>query len=148
MTSTDDRPTQTTRVPLRLRMSDPERPAALDGGWWPQSRDLSVEMADLIDSFPESDVRITRANFSPPDWDTPPKRVTTARGYVDVTAFAHEFSPVVIVTTSDRRKLCLLVIPPDLTEEQGQAALEAAVTPRFAPSPTLLLRKIIDGSAD
>ncbi len=47
-----------------------------------------------------------------------------------------------ILTTSDRRKLCLLVIPARLTADQGEAALEAAVTPRYAPSPAQILAKI------
>jgi hypothetical protein len=149
MTSTDHQlNTPVTRVPLRLRLSDPERPHPLDGGWWPQSRNLGAEMADLVNNFPAERARIVRALYSPPDWDDAPKRVTTSRGYIETAAFARDFSPVMILTTSDREKLCLLVIPSDLTEAQGTAALEAAVTPYFATSPTQLLTKIREGSQD
>ena len=134
------------RVPLRLRLPDPESPQALDGGWWPQSTRLEIEMADLVNGFPAEGVRVTRALYSPPDWEDAPKRVTTARGYIETTPFAREFSPVVILTTSDRRKLCLLVIPPRLSASQGEAALAAAVTPRFAPTPAQILTAVTEGS--
>ena len=49
-----------------------------------------------------------------------------------------------MLTTSDRRKLCLIVIPAGMSESQGQAALEASVTPYFAASPKLLLAKIAE----
>ena len=39
----------------------------LDGGWWPQSRDLAVELADLVDHFPQAHGRIQRAVYSPPE---------------------------------------------------------------------------------
>ena len=148
MTSMDQLDSTLTRVPLRIRLSDPERPHPLDGGWWPQSRNLGAEMADLVNHFPAERARIVRALYSPPDWDDAPKRVTTARGYIETAAFAREFSPVMILTTSERKKLCLLVIPSDFSEAQGLEALEAAVTPYFATSPTQLLSKIREGSKD
>ena len=32
------------RVPLRLKMTKQPRKHPLDGGWWPQSRDLTAEL--------------------------------------------------------------------------------------------------------
>jgi uncharacterized protein DUF5994 len=148
MTMSDLTTSPITRVPLRLRLSDPDRPHPLDGGWWPQTRNLAVEMADLVNAFPQDRGRIVRAMYSPPDWDDEPKRVTTARGYIEVAPFKREFSPVMILTTSERRKLCLVTIPCDLSEAQGEAALEAAVTPYFSTSPTQLLTDIRAGSQD
>ena len=147
MTSSEDSTSPLSRVPLRLRLSDPDRPHPLDGGWWPQTADLSVEMADLVDEFPADRGRIVRALYSPPDWEDAPKRVTTARGYIETAAFAREFSPVMILTTSNRQKLCLLVIPSSLSASQGEAALEAAVTPYFASSPAQILATITEGSS-
>lgn len=145
MTTTDDA-SVTTRVPLRLRLSDPDRPQPLDGGWWPQTRDLSVEMADLVDHFPAETGRIVRAVYSPPDWDDAPKRVTTARGYIETAAVPRDPTPVIMLTTSDRRKLCLVVIPAEFSTAEGESALEAAVTPYFATSPAKLLEKVTEDS--
>ncbi len=66
------------RQPLRLRMGEKPGSHPLDGGWWPQSRDLTVELGDLVDNFPEAQGRIVRVLFSPPDWDDSPKRVPTS----------------------------------------------------------------------
>lgn len=149
MTSSDLSTHETqTREPLRLRLSDPDRPQPLDGGWWPQSRHLASEMGDLVNNFPADRGRIVRALYSPPDWDDAPKRVTTSRGYIEVAPFPRDQSPVLILTTSEREKLCLVVIPSSLSTREGQAALEAAVTPYFAASPAQLLTKITEGSDD
>ena len=57
------------RVPLRLELRPLGVPGHVDGGWWPQSRDLQVEAADLVDHFPVEVGRINRLLFSRPDWD-------------------------------------------------------------------------------
>ena len=44
-----------------------------------------------------------------------------------------------MLRTSERTELCLLVIPPGMSDEQGEEALEAAVTPRYASSPGAIL---------
>jgi hypothetical protein len=144
MTSSERTATTATRVPLRLRLSDPERPHPLDGGWWPQSRNLVTELADLVDNFPPEQARIVRALYSPPDWPDAPKRVPTARGYIETGFSKGDDTHVMMLTTSDRRKLCLIVIPAEMSELQGEAALEASVTPYFAASPKLLLTKITE----
>jgi hypothetical protein len=144
MTTSERSAVPTVRVPLRLRLSDPARPHPLDGGWWPQSRNLTAEMGDLVNHFPTDRARIVRALYSPPDWQDAPKRVPTARGYIETGSFPRDDTHVMVLTTSDRLKLCLLVIPPELTQLQGEAALRAAVTPYFAVSPKLLLDKITE----
>ncbi len=129
----------TTREPLRLRLTELPRTHPLDGGWWPQSRDLTRELADLVDNFPPEAGRIVRATFSPPDWDDQPKRVPTARGYIQVGFDAGDKSKVMMLRTSERAELCLLVIPPEMSPAQGQEALLGAVTPRYASSPGAIL---------
>src|SRR3954447_397461 len=78
------------RIPLRLRMGEAPAPGGLQGGWWPQSRDLAVELADLVDHFLPERGRIVRATYSPPDWDPAPRRVPVARGYVKVGSFPRD----------------------------------------------------------
>ncbi len=142
MTMTERATPLTGRLPLRLRLADPARPQPLDGGWWPQTPSLALELADLVNHFPAQRGRIVRALYCPEDWTDAPARVTTARGYIEAGTMPREDRDRVILTTSDREKLCLLVIPSELSELHGEAALEASVTPRFAASPTLLLEKV------
>jgi len=127
------------RVPLRLQMTQKPHSHPLDGGWWPQSRYLEVELADLVDHFPTGHGRITRATPSPLDWDDAPRRVPTASSYIQVGMAPKDDTHVLMLRTSERNELCLLVIPPEMSEAQGQEALKAAVTRGYAPSPGAVL---------
>ncbi|WP_183095076.1 DUF5994 family protein [Nocardioides stalactiti] len=116
------------RVPLRLRMGRTMGADRLDGGWWPQSRDLAVELADLVDNLPPEFGRIVRALFSPPDWDPAPRRIPVRRGYVKVGSFPADDTHLIELKTSDRTVLHVLVVPPGFTPAQGEEALLAAAT--------------------
>jgi hypothetical protein len=100
----------------------------LDGGWWPQSRDLAVELADLADNFPAELGRIVRAVYSPPDWDPAPRRIPVRDGYVKVGSFPRDDTHLIHVKTSNRKVLRVLVVPPGSTDDQGREALLAAAT--------------------
>ena len=117
-----------TRAPLRLRMSEHPGRDQLDGGWWPQSRDLAVEVADLADHFPDSHGHIVRVLFSPPDWDGAVRRVAVQGGYVKTGSFPRDDTHVVQLKTFDRKVLHLLVVPPDYSDPQGEEAMLAAST--------------------
>ncbi len=127
------------RGPLRLRLAGPLGPHALDGGWWPRSQDLQVELVDLVDHFPEHFGRIVRALVSPADWEQAPRRVPVEGGYVKVALLSGDNTHLIHLTTSDRTVLRVLVVPPGLTDDQGDEALLAAATPRNASSATALL---------
>ena len=136
------------RLPLRLWMTELPRTHPLDGGWWPQSRDLTVELADLVDHFPEGMGRVVRATFSPPDWDDQPRRVPIARGYVQTGFAPQDDTHVIMLRTSERTELCLLVVPPGMSDKQGEEALNGAVTPGYAPSPGAILNLVRERIAD
>lgn len=116
------------RTPLRLHMTGQSGDGQHDGGWWPQSRDLAVELADLVDHFPSQFGRIVRALVSPPDWDPAPRRIPVGSGYVKVGSFPRDDTHLIHLSTSDRTVLRVLVVPPDFTDDQGAEALLAAST--------------------
>lgn len=123
-------PTPTpTRQPLRLTLRPRDRHQVLDGGWWPQSRDLETELADLVDHAPASLGRISRALYSPPDWDSAPHRIRIGRGPMKTGGFPHDDTHLMILTMYDRSDLRLLVVPPSFSEDQGSEALLAAGAP-------------------
>ena len=134
----------TSRAPLRLHMGEHPGRDRLDGGWWPRSRHLDVELADLVDHFPAQLGRITRALFSPPDWGPAPRRIPVARGYVKVGSFPRDDTHLIQLTTSDRTVLVVLVVPPEFTEGQGAEALLAAATPGNAHSAAAILEEVTD----
>ena len=120
-------------------MAEPPGRGHLDGGWWPRSRDLEVELADLVDHFPPDLGRVVRAVFSPPDWDPAPRRIPVAHGHVKVDYFSREDPHVMVLNTSDRTVLRVLVVPPGMSLDQGEEALLAASTPGYAHTAASLL---------
>ena len=133
-----------TRVPLRLRMAEHPGHDHLDGGWWPQSRDLAIELADLVDHFPAALGQIVRAVYSPPDWDPAPRRIATAHGYVKVGSFPRDDTHLVLLKTSDRNVLRILVVPPEMSADQGSEALLAAATRGNSEPPESLLATVTE----
>ena len=143
--STSIVPTQpSTRSFLRLRLATQPGQDRLDGGWWPQSRDLSVELADLVDNFPMGSGRIQRAVVSPPDWDPSPRRIPVARGFVKVGSFPRDDTNVILLKMSDYRILRILVVPSGFTESEAEEALLAASTSGNAHSAGSLLETVTD----
>ena len=107
------------RLALRLHLSDPTERSAVDGSWWPQSRDLAIELADLVDHLPKQLGEVHRVVFSRPDWDTAPHRVRVARGLVKVGSYPRDDSHQVWLTMST-----------------GQLIRLAVPTPEHGPTPT------------
>lgn len=135
------------RAALRLRLAEPPGSGHLDGGWWPYSRDLAVELADLVDHFPPLAGRIVRALVSPPDWDSTPRRIPIARGYLKVGSFPRDDTHLVLLTTSDRTVLRVLVVPPGFTRAQGEEALLAAASAGNTLSANDVLAEVADQPA-
>lgn len=113
------------RVALRLHLSDPTDRSAVDGSWWPQSRDLAVELADLVDHFPRQLGEVHRAVFSRPDWDTAPHRVRVTQGLVEVGSYPGDDSHQVWLTMSTGQLIRLSVQAP----EHGPTSTPTAAAP-------------------
>lgn len=117
---------------LRLHMSDEASPDRVDGSWWPRSRELQREGADLVDHFPPTYGRIGRMLFSRPDWEDSStngrgvRSIRAARGVVKVGSFPSDDTHLMILTMSTGRRLKLLVIPSDTPDVEAEARLVAA----------------------
>jgi hypothetical protein len=131
------------RRPLRLRMAGHPGRDRLDGGWWPQSRDLAVELADLVDHFPPELGKVVRALVSPPDWEASTRRVPVAAGFVKVGSFPRDDTHLVHLRTTDRTVLHILVVPPAFSADQGAEAMLAAATRGNAHSGADLLDEVV-----
>lgn len=125
-------PTATTeRLPLRLRLDHDRQSGLLDGAWWPQSRDLQVEAADLVDRFPQDVGRVGRLLFSRPDWDAvagapAPHRIHSRRGWVKVGSFPSDDTRVMVVAMQSGQRLRLLVVPSDTDPAVAEEIMERA----------------------
>ena len=117
---------------LRLRLGDGSSLGSPDGAWWPRSRDLQTEAADLVDHFPESAGLIKRLLFSRPDWDGTAtsgggvRSISSARGRVKVGSFPSDDTHLMILTMASGRRLKLLVIPSATSRAEGERLLHGA----------------------
>lgn len=126
-----------TRAPLRLHLGA-SADGRTDGTWWPQSRDLQVEVADLVDHFPSSAGYVNRLLFSRPDWDDSSvegrgvRRIQARRGPVKLGSFPGDDTHLMVLSMSTGERLRIQVIPSD-TEAAEAARLIRAGRPVRAP---------------
>lgn len=109
-------PISASRLPLRMQLADPPPSGPIGGVWWPQSRNLQVEAADLVDHFPDRVGHINRLLFSRPDWDNPVvdgrgvRRIQAQRGPVKVGSFPSDDTHLMILLLASGRRVNLTVI--------------------------------------
>ena len=113
----------------RLLLSPRPGVGAMDGAWWPHSRDFETEIADLIDHFPASAGRVSRVLFSRPDWDTCPRQIMAGRGRVKTGSFPEDDTHLVLLKLSSGVELKVLVVPSRLSDGSAQALMESAADP-------------------
>jgi hypothetical protein len=130
-----------TSVPERLRLHlwDTASPDRVDGAWWPRSRDLQREVAELVDHFPAAKGHISRLLFSRPDWDNSSRdghgvrSIRAARGQVKVGSFPSDDNHVMILSMVGGRRLKVLVIPSDTPSAEGRRLLRAVASTETSP---------------
>ena len=101
------------RRPLRLQLNSTMGDGTQDGTWWPQTRDLSIELPDLVDHFPEGYGLVDRIIVARPDWDTAPRQVWVRRGPLEVGPCPRDIAHQILLSMSTRRKIALVVTPPE-----------------------------------
>lgn len=132
------------RTDLRIRLDNSFSTGPLDGAWWPQSRSLQDEGADLIDHFPHRVGRISRLLFSRPDWDSIAgapgvRKIRAARGIVKVGSFPSDDTHLVVLSMATGDRLRLLVVPHDTDPELAEKIMEHAADDRNTYRPAQLL---------
>jgi hypothetical protein len=115
---------------------------SVDGAWWPYSRNLEVELADLIDHFPADAGHVRRVLFSRPDWQSFPRRVAIGRGFIKTGSFPADDTHLLVLKLSTGAQLNVLVIPPETPPEAARAILLRAATASDKSSPSSLLATV------
>lgn len=107
------------------------RDGAVDGGWWPHSRNAQTELPGLIAALDaRPGVRVARLAVHRDEWDQIPRRLTAdARRVVRVGWFTTIRPHTVSVTTvGSRLPITLLVVPPSTPPRAAAAAMNTAAT--------------------
>ncbi|MET0840219.1 MAG: DUF5994 family protein [Marmoricola sp.] len=132
------------RVPLRMRLAEHHGLAHLDGGWWPQSRDLAVELAELVEHLAVGHGRVVRVHCSLADWDAVPSGVAMFGSYVKVSGSESAEAHLIELLLSSGVLLRVLVVPPELSDYHGDEALLASATAHNAETATSLLNTVTE----
>ena len=114
---------------LRLVLSTSIGTGALDGAWWPRSRNLQTELADLVDNFPATSRRIVHAVYSRPDWRPAHRRIKTKQAVIKVGSFPTDDSHRILLSLSSREILHIMVIPPHSSPALALAIMVTAASP-------------------
>lgn len=116
------------RVPLRLSLAASGARGLLEGTWWPQSRDLDTEAAELVNNFPETHERVERLEYSAPHWDIPAREVNASHGWIQAEASRRDDAHTVALTMSSGRLVRLLVLPPEMVESDARLLMHPAAS--------------------
>lgn len=129
------------RAPLRLVMTLELGGGVFDAAWWPQSRDLVVEFADLTENLPEGFGRVVNLAYWESSWDPSPTWLPVGGGrFVHSRIFPSTADPHrVLLRLDSHRSLDMLVVPPDLDNETALRAMEAAASPSDRASALTLV---------
>jgi hypothetical protein len=118
-----DRP----ELPLRLRLKPKAPPTGyVDGGWWPHSRDLVLELPSLAHVLGVRLGRITRVAYSLSLWDNAPARITVDGHIIRLEGFGSQDEHVVHLSGPDRQRISLLVVPPEAGTTAAHDAMMTA----------------------
>jgi Family of unknown function (DUF5994) len=107
------------------------RRGAVDGAWWPRSRNARSELPGLIAALDaRPGVRVQRVAVHRDEWDDIPHRLTADNGHfarVDwfTTIARHTVS---VTTAGGREPIALLVVPPSTPAGAARAAMNTAAT--------------------
>jgi hypothetical protein len=125
---------------LRLQL-DPTMAGtgAVDGGWWPRSRDPDAELPGLIAGLESSIGPITRVALNLDAWDTAPRRVAVDRRRVRVGWFHHMDAHTIGVTRASQGRVVLLVVPPQATTAGAETAMSMAADAATSAGPADIL---------
>jgi uncharacterized protein DUF5994 len=125
---------------LRLRL-DPTTTGtgAVDGGWWPRSRDPDAELPGLIAGLDSSLGPITRVALNLDAWDTAPRRVAVNGRRVRVGWFRHLDAHTIGMTRASQNRVALLVVPPQATMAAAEIAMAMAADVANSAGPADIL---------
>ena len=114
--------------------------SAFDGAWWPRSRDLAVEVPELIAELDRRGVRVERLTYALEAWVPAPRKLFV-QGRIVRTGGFRSMDPQVVCLTwaGGNRRANLLVVPPETDVLTGARALRLCTRRGLPRSPQMVL---------
>ena len=126
------------RVSLRDGAGDGN--SAFDGAWFPRSRDLAVELPELVAALDKRGLHIERFTYPLDVWSPAPRKVVVGGRVVRTGGFRSMDAGVVCLTwAGSTRRADLLVVPPDTDVITGARALRLCTRRGLPRSPQMVL---------
>ncbi len=98
----------------------------LDGAWWPRSTQLTAELPSLLDALSDRLGAVKMVGYHLSAWKPAPPQMQIAGATVELQGFSCDQPATVILIGGDGRRICVLVIAPDATEQVAQGEMDAA----------------------
>jgi hypothetical protein len=99
---------------------------ALDGGWWPRSRDAEAELPRLVAGLDARFGVIIRAMLDMDVWDDHPRRVAAGPKRIHMGWYHTMAADRIYLVNTDGERFALLVVPPEATAESAKDAMALA----------------------
>jgi hypothetical protein len=126
------------RVSLRSDAGSGEQ--AFDGAWFPRSRDLAVELPELVAALDKRGLHIERFTYPLDAWSPAPRKVVVGGRVVRTGGFRSMDAGVVCLTwAGGLRRADLLVVPPETDVITGARALRLCTRRGLPRSPQMVL---------
>lgn len=122
VTTVEGRPRQVLRLRLKPKAATT---GFVDGGWWPWSRDLTIELPGLLAVLAVRLGRIERVSYHLGDWDPTPARLSVEGDVVRLGGYRAQHADTVDVLAA-RQRITLLVVPPETSIQAAHDALMTA----------------------
>jgi Family of unknown function (DUF5994) len=128
-------------VRVSLREDAGSGGSPFDGAWFPRSRDLAVEMPELIAELDRRGVRVERFTYALDAWRSQPPRKVVVQGRILRTGGFRSMDPQVVCLTWDggTKRADLLVVPPETDVLTGARALRLGTRRGLPRSPQMVL---------
>jgi hypothetical protein len=97
----------------------------VDGGWWPRSRKMEVELPALVAALGQRLGRVESVSYHLGDWDAPPRIVNVEGAAVRLAGYRVQRTGSVDVIARDQR-VTLVVVGPEYTEQAAREVLTAS----------------------
>lgn len=102
---------------LAFKPTPPASPY-LDGAWWPRSTQLTAELPPLLDALSDRLGAVTMVGYHLNAWMPAPPQMQIDGETVQLQGFSSDEPATVILIGGDGRRVCILVVAPDATDEE------------------------------
>ena len=126
-------------VRVSLRQDAGSGSSAFDGAWFPRSRDLAVEVPELVAELDRRGVRVERFTYALDAWLPAPRKLVVQDRIVRTGGFRSTDPQIVCLAWGGSRRADLLVVPPETDVLTGARALRLCTRRGLPRSPQMVL---------